>query len=202
MDAFEKIRMSTSALYDDGRGITDGPTRGLMHELLFYDLVSQEVRKRLTKGTFQKQSYKSNNGRNAKYQYDWLLLKKPVTEISSRLKSLNITLSGIPFGSYNEDDILAVIEIKTGTAEVHRKNITDSSSFWSYNQKKSLGMPWVYIAFCGIDELRKKSLPNGYSPPNLATEGKYFCLWGKKGDQAMATHEGIDGVNKYLESLI
>ena len=201
MNAVEKIRMSTSALYDEGRGITDGPTRGLMLELLFYDLLSPEVRKRLTKGTFQKQSHKSNNGRNAKCQYDWLLLNKPVSEFPV------LTLAGIPFGIYDEKDVLAVIEIKSGTAEVSSKTITNtSSSFW--NLKRALGKPWVYIAFSGTKALYDFSHDTPDSSLNKKANGKYFCLWTfstikeKQDEQAEITLENFKAVEAYLKSLI
>jgi hypothetical protein len=198
MKPIDKINQWLS-LY--GAGLTDPPTRGLIAELIFRELIPERIKTRLSKGTFQISSHQSQKSpeklsRKAKFQYDWLLLRNPVNEKTT------FTLSGIPFDVFKEQDVCAFIEIKTGP-DIGINKLEDVS-FSSFYQKKAMGKPWVYISFTTAKKLYQAFLENSLDLSQIhAANGRvfFFHAFGQE-NQAENTLNKLKEVSSYLESLI
>lgn len=199
MTGIDKIK-DWLALYNQGLGVTDSPTRGLMGELLFRDLMPANIQRRLVKGTFELESHRKvdasgQSSRKSKFQYDWLLLKENVT----KLATLNI--SQIPFGFFDKNDVSAVIEIKAGDYLGARHIQTDK--FAKGQSDRAFGLPWIYVTFAesGKTFLSRKDLDLKHVKAN---KGNYFCLSGAGVDEdnkAGTIFENMKEVANYLQSL-
>jgi len=194
---WQKLYATDKSVY----GIRDSVTRGLMGELLFRNLISNEnIKKRLVKGTIESKPHAGEGGRDSWYQYDWLLLSDEPSRLSfSNNPMLFLDIDGIGFGAFYEKDMVsAIIEIKSTSGLLGGKKGLEYY-INTHMEIISFGRKWIIVAFAETDNIRQEwdNIKEKYPEGNLFILSRVSTL----SKQAEEMDKAMNAVEEFLGKL-